>query len=108
MGNDKSLSIIMNKGEQVSLLLRRQINLTHAETEDGIEIVEVLCVQERFSIMTENRLLGDELRISSNEGVVLAGLITEPLDGSYRVGDGVMLVSVADIRPREHSLAMRD
>ena len=50
-------------------------------------------------------MLRDQLRVGANERVVRARFPAEPFDGRNGVRDGVVLVAISDVSPREHLLA---
>ena len=106
VGCDEAFAIVVDEGEQVGLLLWSESNLAHAEEEDCVEIVEIFRVEQRLAVVTEDGLFSDELRIGVDEGVVLAGLVAQPLDGGDGVRDRIMLVAVADVCPRQDALAV--
>jgi hypothetical protein len=109
---DEPFPILPHKRQQIGPLFRRQIDLPNAEEENGVEIIEVANVElfarrDAGAGGKRDRMLCDDLRVGSNERIVGARFAAETFDGRDRMRNRVVLVTVSDVRPRQHVLARR-
>src|SRR5437868_13915342 len=109
MRRHEALAVVSDERQQIGTLRGREIDLADAEEKNRIEVVEITDVEllagrDTGSSGKRDRPLGDELRIRSDDGVVRARLVAETLDDRDRVRDGIVLIAVAHVSPREHVL----
>src|SRR6266576_163607 len=112
MRRDESLPVVLHEREEIGALLRREIDLPNAKEEDGVEVVEVtdielLAAGDAGPRRERDRMLRDQLRVGTDECVVLARLPAEPFDGRNGVRNGIVLVTIPHVCPGEHVLARR-
>src|SRR6185295_3260928 len=112
MRRHEPLPIVLHEREEIGALFGREIDLTDAEEEDRVEVVQVADVEllagrDAGPRGKRDRTLRDQLRVGPDEGVVGAGFPAEPFDGRDGVRDRVVLVSVPDVSPREDLPARR-
>ncbi len=95
---DEALALIMNEGEQVLFLLRRQV-VSGAEEEDGLEIVQVVRVARRRG----DWLPGDPLRVCADIHLVRARFAAQAFHNGQGVRDRIVLVPGESIGPGQHT-----
>jgi hypothetical protein len=110
MCRDESFPIVFDEGQQVGALLRRQIDFTHAKEEDRVEVVQIANVElftggDTGAGGKHNGTLRDQLRVGANERLVVARFTPQALHRRERVRDGVVLIAITNIRPRQDSFA---
>ena len=106
----KPSSVVLHEGQEVGALFRRELDPAHAEEEDGVEVVEIadielLARRDAGPSRKRDGVLGDELRVRADERVVASGLASKALDRRDGVGNGIVLIAVANVRPREHAFS---
>jgi hypothetical protein len=107
---DKSLAVVSHKRQQIGLLLRRQIDLAHAEEEDRVEEIEIVR-EELFPCrdpspcLERDRLFRNRLGICPDVRIESTRFAAKALDRRECMRNRFVLVPVADIGPREHVFA---
>ena len=99
MDADESLSIVVNEGEQIRLLLVVHLERAAGVEEDGIEVVQVLGIVLEL-------LLRQGLGVGANLRVPEPAFPAHPFDGRERVGDGLVSVPLL-LADREQLLLRR-
>src|SRR5262245_30491220 len=112
MRRHEPLAIILDERQQVRALPLRPVDFAHAEEENRVEVVQVPDVElfaggDAGAFRKHDRLPGDELRVGTDERVVVARFTAQALDGCHGVRNGVVLIAAPNVGPRQQVLARR-
>src|SRR2546429_9686497 len=109
MSGHEPLAIVFDERQQVGALVRREIDLAHAEKEDRVEVVQIADVElfptrDARTRRKHDGALRNDLRIRANEGVIGARFMTATLDGRDRIRNRIVLIAVSNMRTYERVL----